>query len=354
MKNIAGFALSVGTWYKDPVWLTLEDFQRMKTWGFDTVSLSSYWTYYVNPDWTIDYQRLLFMDRIIDMATQAGIKVILKNRVTWGSDTGQEFRGWIHSWNGIFDPNNIYLGNLCRWIEFLYDRYEANPLVVGVNPVNFPFHKFTQVSQAEIDQYHQALPIMVNSIRRVSNKTIFISPVFKGQRTIAWGAEPDGIREQGYWLKYLPQLVDPNIIYLIDGYGWRDVWKCVSPYDLDAAALEETFKDARDFQGQIMIDEFGVWNDCCETDNAQIYLRDLLDIYTKLGFHWMHQGGYSYAIKMSLLNKDKTVRCPKTLALLMRYAPTPISPIELAMSVIGGLSPLLTVSGVITIQELKG
>jgi hypothetical protein len=242
----------------------------------------------------------------------ADLKVILRHRTTWGT-TGADWTGWLTSWDGVFDPNGTLLTRICSYLEWLAQRYDASPAVIGYNVENFPFHWKTP-TQLEIDQYHTyGIPAMANAVRKHSSKTLFISPIHKGQDY----PNPDTHK----WFDTLPRPTDQNVIIMLDGYGLIEP-DTTTPLPYTKEQLRAIYDGARQYKARynvpLMIDEFGL--PTTVTEAYQQYLKDLMDVHAEFTDSWMWEIGYGSGGGFNLMNSDHTVLCPKTVALLRERA----------------------------------
>lgn len=327
-----GFQLWGNDWIRDEPgktvpWLTLEDLQKIKSWGFNTVSILFFWTRFQMQDGTIEPTMLARLDRIVDLVEQAGLNLIIENRITWGKplDTGT-WTGWLHYWSeALSEP---LLTMLCGWIKFLAERYLGRPHVIGLGACNFPYHNQSIVTQEEADLYYnEVTPRLIDAIRQVSNKTIFYPTIHK-QWHPCW---------RNPTLNPPPPPPDSNMIYIWDAYLSWELRHCQVTWDYDMERLIndgkqpmiEAINFCREHHVPLLVDEFGVVSECTENKDKLDFLRASLEEFDKWAdAGWMHEHGYSGLPFSSLV--DVTTHesvCPNTLALLKEFSTTPTPPI---------------------------
>jgi hypothetical protein len=293
-------------------WLTVEWLQELKAIGLNTISIQYFWDIYENADGSYNMTAFGWLDRIVQRCEQAGMKIYLAHRTTWGVIPW--YGGWLSSWrkseNGIadvFDPNGSLLPRIANFIEFIVARYDASPAVIGFNIENFPFHNILTPTQTEINQYHNyGIPTLFAAARKHSSKPIMICPIQKG---LNYSMDMSQAFDTHYWFDRLPPPIDKNTIYLFDGWGITADLAPVSTYTKDAlrAGFDGAIQFGKRYGVKVMPDEFGIPQPGSETDLGEQYMRDLLDVLNEFTDSWIYHFGAG----------------PRTWAVLDEYAEKP-------------------------------
>lgn len=260
---------------------TQEDFDRLAAWGANLVVISHPGLFTEEPPYRLDPDVQANLDRLLDLAAEAGLYAVISFRTGpgrsefwafWGEDTESDPE------NGWFDPdyyNNRVWGDRAAqdaWVEmwrYTARRYRGNPIVVGYelmcepnsNEVgSFPLgpaldiwdpEEFHRRFRGTLYDWNQLYPRIVRAIREVDPDT----PILIGGN--------------GYsaveWLPYLEVLNDSHIVYVVHQYEpglythqWWDSRDCTYPgrCDVDWDGEPEPF-DRNWLEGLFdTIDEF--------------------------------------------------------------------------------------------------
>lgn len=327
--------------YTNMYWLTDQDLTNIKNMGFTTISIQLFWTLFENQDGTYNQTMIQDLIRLANMCRNHGLVLLIENLSCFGSL--HSWSGWLGYWQGELNGiSNVYNGDLLqrllnylRYLSRMFAGYN-NVLIV---PESYPYHGF-QPPQEMINEYHNALPSLVNVVRAENpSKPLFATAIHKGyvddrHRTTKYNWIPDSIiRQLG------------KIIWTTDGFGYNDVRRCTALYDGNREALKDTWQDLINFRnrwgGEIMMDEFGSLLPCRETENGLFFTEDILQIFQEISPHWCWQPGYGYPDTGLMDLETHEPNSPLTLALLSEYAKIPFTPkISRVKAVLAGLGLL--------------
>lgn len=248
---------------------TQEDFDRLAAWGANLVVISHPGLFTEEAPYRLDLTVQANLDRLLAMASRAGLLAVITFRTGpgrsefwafWGEDTETDPEG------GWFDPsfynNRVWSDRAAQkaWIEmwrYTARRYRDNPIVVGYDLMcepnsnevgSYPLGKPLDIWDPEdfyrryggtLYDWNQLYPRIVTAIRQMDPTT------------------PILIEGNGYssveWLPYLEVLDDPRIVYVVHQYEpglythqWWDSHDCYYPgrCDVDWDGLPERFDRA--------------------------------------------------------------------------------------------------------------
>ncbi len=296
----------LGNGYVGPPY-TQADFDHLAALGANYVNLSHPGLFTERPPYELDEKVQANLDRLIEMAEQADLFVVITFRTGPGRSDFTFYRDGAGDW---FDEDllieNVWTEQDAQdaWVEmwqYTAERYRDQHVVVGYdlmcepnpndvalglyNPEDF-YPKYTGSSY----DWNQFYPRIVAGIREVdSNMPILVS-------AMSWGAVS--------WLTSLELIDDPYIVYTVHQYEPQSQYTHQQPpamnaypgeFDLnwddkpdtfDRAWLENFLTTLSNFQQQhnvpVAVNEFGVirW-----VPNAADFMRDEMDIFEGMGIN---------------------------------------------------------------------
>lgn len=200
---------------------TQADFDRLAALGANYVNLSHPGLFTERPPYVLDEEVQANLDKMIAMAAQADLFVVITFRTGPGRSDFTFYRDGAGDW---FDQDllieNVWSDQEAQdaWVEmwrYTAGRYRDNPVVVGYdlmcepnsNDVVFGVYEpeeFYPQHAGSIYDWNQFYPHIVEGIRDVDRDT----PILVN--AMSWGA----VR----WLPYLKPLDDPRIVYTAHQY----------------------------------------------------------------------------------------------------------------------------------------
>jgi len=284
------------------------DFDGLAALGANYVNLSTPGLFTERPPYVLDEKVQANLDRMIEMAANADLFVVITFRTGPGRSDFTFYRDGAGEW---FDPDL-----LIEWVwsdqeaqnawvdmwRYTAERYRDNPVVVGYdlmcepnsNAVAFDMYdpeEFYSQYAGSLYDWNQFYPRIVKGIREVDEETsILVS-------AMSWGA----VR----WLPYLGTVDDPRIVYTAHQYEPQEGYTHQQPpavntypgkFDLnwngepdafDRAWLEGFLSIIADFKQEhnvpVAVNEYGImrW-----VPNAAEFMRDEMDIFENLGVNY--------------------------------------------------------------------
>lgn len=241
--------------------LSLERFEEIKAWGFNTINIRASWARIerdFNQIGVYSEQHLQYIERVVDWCTQAGLYVIVSldmDRNWWGYDPTSQSVAYALSTEGQDRYRNF--------MAMIVQRFNSYDSVIGFCGWFFPFHGYgsTWYNSDWEDCYNNVYtPMIVNTIRTHSNKIIFYAPCYQG-------GTPDEI-DTGQFNLITP-LNDDNVVYghrLHRGRGVGGNSRGVESgddWDWDYAYVESQIQPAIDFMNTYNVPvcaiEFGLF-----------------------------------------------------------------------------------------------
>jgi len=233
--------------------LELDDFQFIKSLGLNTVAIYFMWSYDIEPSrdqpGVYDEGKLLKLERVIDLARQAGLEVMLNMRIQydpvempswagWAKDdevilTGALLDRFLAAWEMIINR----LGQkVSAWIPIhvAWHRQSLDPLTVPEDA--------TRISRF----YNVFIPVLYGMFRQHTSKPI----LFDAPPNASWTYDPIIAPSKGF--PVVTPLPYSNIIYGGDWAGtcmWGKLVECGLP-ELgcgDQADLVERTRAVREF-----------------------------------------------------------------------------------------------------------
>jgi cysteinyl-tRNA synthetase len=287
---------------------TQADFDNLATLGANYVNISHPGLFTERPSYKLDEKVQANLDRLIGMAEQADLFVVITFRTGPGRSDFTFYRDGAGDW---FDEDllieNVWTEQDAQaaWVEmwrYTADRYRDQSVVVGYdlmcepnpNDVALGFYDpedFYPKYAGSTYDWNQFYPRIVAGIREVdSNMPILVSGM-------GWGAAS--------WLPYLDIIEDPRIVYTVHQYEPQSQYTHQQPppavntypgeFDLnwdgqpdtfDRSWLEDFLTILSDFQQEhgvpVAVNEFGVirW-----VPNAADFMRDEMDIFEGMGIN---------------------------------------------------------------------
>jgi hypothetical protein len=297
----------LGSAYIGPPY-TQADFDKLAALGANYVNLSHPGLFTESPPYVLDEQVQANLDRLVEMAAQADLFVVITFRTGPGRSDFTFYRDGAGDW---FDPDllieRVWSDQEAQdaWVEmwrYTAERYRDNPVVVGYDLMCEPNSNDVALGSYEPEEFYpqyadsvydwnQFYPRMVAGIREVDRDM----PILVN--AMSWGA----VR----WLLYLKPIDDPRIVYTAHQYEPQSQYTHQEPppavntypgnFDLDwdgepdpfdRAWLEDLLSIPAGFQQKygvpVAVNEFGVlrW-----VPNAANFMHDEMDIFERLGIN---------------------------------------------------------------------
>ena len=337
---------------------TQEDFDRLAALGANYVNISHPGLFTEDPPYTVDPDMEANLDRLLDMAAQAGLFAVITFRTGpgrsefwafWGEDTDSDPE---EEW---FDPsyynNRVWVdpaaqeGWVAMW-RYTAQRYRNHPVVVGYDlmcepnsnevggyPDTEPLdlwdpEEFYAEYGGTLYDWNQLYPDIVSAIREVDPET----PILIG------GMGYSAVE----WLPYLEPVDDPRVVYTVHQYepfvythqeppdltrtypGTFDADWDGEPEPVDRAWLEALLATVDEFQTEhgvpVAVNEFGVmrWE-----PGADAFMADQMDLFEERGLNnalWLWETSWDpYAEEVNAFNfrfgpdPDNTTEVPSDL-----------------------------------------
>jgi len=266
---------------------TLEDFRRIKNWGFNAVRSTVWWSKLEpnkNEVGFYDTSWLHTYEKYIRMANDAGLYWIFTTRVTHGYVDG-ELPDWCTWEDNKTGPTASYvsteegLERYANFIEWVVQELESrdHPNLIGYWPWLFPFHR-ESVTQEQINFYNNTVvPRLVQAVRKHSNKLVFITPIH---------CKP------GNFVDLTPV---SDAIYGFCFYKYKGMTHGTGPiteWDYNYTYQIEYIKPAKDFKDMynvpVSLAEFGVRGDTKSQADCLDFKLNLTEEYGMSWFYWIY------------------------------------------------------------------
>jgi len=207
--------------------VTQADFDALAALGANVVDLSHPGLFTERPPYVLDEQVQANLDRLIDMAAQADLFVVITFRTGPGRSDFTFYRDGAGDW---FDPEllveSVWTDAAAQdaWVDmwtYTAERYRDSPVVVGYDlmcepngegiflDVYSPEAFFPEHAGSLLD-WNQFYPRIVDGIRQVDSET----PILVSAQ--GWGA----VR----WLPALEPVDDPRTVYMVHQYEPQDTY----------------------------------------------------------------------------------------------------------------------------------
>lgn len=297
----------LGNGYIGPPY-TQADFDKLAALGANYVNLSHPGLFTERPPYVLDEKAQANLDRMISMAAEADLFVVITFRTGPGRSDFTFYRDGAGDW---FDADllieSVWSDPAAQdaWVEmwrYTAERYGANPVVVGYdlmcepnsNDVALGFYEpeeFYPQYAGSVYDWNQFYPRIAAGIREVDSETPLLVSA------MGWGA--------ARWLPYLETMDDPRIVYTAHQYEPQSVYTHQQPpavnaypgeFDLDwdgepdpfdrawLEGLLSTIADVQQERGApAAVNEFGVlrW-----VPNAAGFMRDEMTLFEELGINY--------------------------------------------------------------------
>ena len=289
--------------------VTQADFEALAALGANVVDLSHPGLFTERPPYVLDEQVQANLDRLIDMAEQADLFVVITFRTGPGRSDFTFYRDGAGDW---FDADllveSVWTDAAAQdaWVDmwrYTAERYRDNPVVVGYDLMCEPNGEgiFLDVYDPELFypehagsllDWNQFFPRIVEGIRQVDDET----PVLVSAQ--GWGA----VR----WLPALEPIDAPRVVYTVHQYEPQETYTHQGPegahaypgefditYDgepdrFDRDWLEGMLSPVTTFQEThglpVSVNEFGAerW-----VPDAATFMDDQMGLFEELGMNHM-------------------------------------------------------------------
>jgi len=299
-------------------YLSTEVIQRVKDWNFNAISIITPWRR-IEPSkdqvGAYDEEDLQDIEEIIGWCKDVDLYVIISLRAygMWWAAT--------HNWGPCAESIDYLLTaeGQQRYQDFLammIQRFDPYANVIGFNGWFFPFHGYTGkwTDPAWTECYYDVYtPIIVNTIREYSDKTIFYSPCYQGGTPA--GDPFTEVCDTGQFSLIQP-LDDNNVVYCHRFHRGRGVSgnnrgvENGEEWDYDYAFVESQMDPGIDFMNAYDVPlcacEFGLRTQDVEITKSRLDCQDYK-------FQLMnHTGSYHWTYWMlgdgpTILNEDYTL-----------------------------------------------
>lgn len=209
-----------------------EHFKKIKEWGFDTVLITFWWSFFEEEGSPYQYneENLRIFRSKIDIAIDEGLIVILSGRVCLDPVEMPDWAGW--STHDYVIQNDEGLNRYIALWKMLIDRFPDCEYC----PWHFPYHR-QDCSTEKKTRYHEYIfPKLLAGIREKTNKRIIYSPIWQGNAD-----------EGSTWYEQNEPLKDSNILY---GVGHMIPWYVTDQgnWNYDYDRLDRAFKGIKRFR----------------------------------------------------------------------------------------------------------
>jgi hypothetical protein len=326
--------------------LSLAHMQQIKRWGFNVIRVPLFWTFHFEADqndvgnygkFEEGYPLMPLLKTLIRMANEAGLYVIPTIRVCYDPVTMPYWAGWsTHDYVVYNQTDSAGMKGLDRYANFFrwfVSELDAEPNVIGYMPWMVPFHGQVLAEEDErISLYNSVVSQrIIATVRAVSNKIIFWSPVH-------CGAKGEIELAQRYATDVPPPFADKNVVYNIMGFGWYSVAGLGAVWDGIVETLRNSLTPGKNHQDTynvpMLVSETGLDIHATSperpirSDRLAMFrtLLQLFDDYPKNWICWEYSGPNS---PFGVLDcKEPVAACESPLVpiLLEHVPPTPKPP----------------------------
>lgn len=260
---------------------TLEDFRRIKNWGFNVVEIDMFWGAELEPyENQSGFYSLDFFDSLdpfIEMAREVGLSFILSFKIVNSDNTPTEWAGWARNWY-VHTPEG--LERYAKCVEFFIKETVKRKWenVVAFEPYQFPFHKSTPSDSETSFYYNQVRPRLVEAVRKHSNRLIILSTM---QNMI------------GNFNDFkMDPISEKNLAYSFTFYDYEGMTHGAGPiseWDYNETYQRELLSPAIEwknrFRKPLFVTEWGVRGDTQPQIDVAIFKASLLE---ELGISWLY------------------------------------------------------------------
>lgn len=292
---------------------TQDDFNRLAAAGANFVDLSHTGLFTVSAPYIVDEDAQANMDRLIEMAAQANLFVVISFRSGPGRSEFALFgRDWVPAQymnDDVWSVPAAQQGWTAMW-RHTADRYKDNPIVIGYDLMCEPDatavlnvwdqNEFTALYAGTTYDWNVLHPMLTAAIRAVDTQT----PILVGAENYS----------NVSWLPHLVPSSDSRTVYAVHSYspmtythqapplalqypGMMPVDEGGPPQMVDAAWLTGQLQPVRDFMARyetpVAINEFGVQR---YQPGAADYLNDVLTALEDSGVNhalWLWASSWS-------------------------------------------------------------
>jgi hypothetical protein len=297
---------------------TQEDYDQIKSWGFNTIYTTIFWSYlqpYKNEPDNIEQDWLNSLEDHMRMAERAGLYWVFEFRVQYNDDndgTVYNFRDVTNLPDASWVCTREGLNQYKRYVQKIIQHFEDgnHPNLIGYNAWMMPFHDSSYTAEQSSFFYEYVLPELTEIVRK-TGKLIFASPIH--QSCLQLG-------------KIYP--VEDDVIYGVGFYEYENMthgteyiteWNYDYEYQIDYLQPAIDFKNTHNVP--LYTVEFGVRGDTKPQADCLEYKCKLLEENGFSGWrYWVYANNWGTP-SFSILYEDNT---PKELILsaLRKYNQT--------------------------------
>ncbi len=251
-----------------------DDFRLIAKSGFNSVRVPFHHALIERKPYQYDPAGVAYLDRVLEWGKKYKLGIILDLHAAPGAqnhDWHSDSNGQADLWSTTANQKRVY----ALW-EFLADRYKDNPAVLGYDLLN----ESVASDEKQLTAFYQQLVSVIRKVDR--NHILFV----EGNR---WAQD----------VKCLEPIQDDNMVVSIHYYEPLELTFNFVPflkYPLKSKLtiwhkphmkkrLEQYARWSRKFSRPIHVGEFGV-NYRQGLFGEDTYLKDLLECFNELGFHW--------------------------------------------------------------------
>ncbi len=263
--------------------ITEKDFQQVASWGMNCIRLPFHYKI------ASDDKTLCYLDQAVALAKKHKIYLLLDMHAAPGAQNPDWHSDSINRKTALWTQKSNRLKTYALW-EKIADRYKDEAYVAGYDLLNEPVLD----DPALLNSFYRET---IKAIRRSDpNHILFIEGKHWAQQIDALEDFPDD-----NWL-YSIHFYEPMefAFHLIPfmRYPWPGCNK-----DVLRRRMEGYHRFAQKMQRPVHVGEFGV-NFRQGVYNEHIYLRDELEIFNALGFHWNY---WTYKAVKNFIFPDGTM-----------------------------------------------
>jgi hypothetical protein len=267
---------------------TLELFNQIKAWGFDTVQFEVWWGNISKEDGTFRPDWTPFLQNYIDMAHAAGLKVIFTMRVCYDPNNPMEYyTDW--SLGPTHDYVNMTQEGRTRYCAFLEKIATTFPQVDYFCPWHFPYHR-QDFSDAQKQTYvNITFPAMYAALRKHTGKPVIFNPPHHGSTNIIVQAD------NGFYLNFAPYSFP--VIYAVNSCIKWQVLTGSEAWDGNTSTIDGYFEGIRVFRQKYSAEmaclEFAGWYNVPLDENRMSCFKEVLARMSRynVGFiFWRYEG----------------------------------------------------------------
>lgn len=184
---------------------SLEKFQKIVEWGFDTILVTFWWGKLERQDGTYQTTRIDRIKSQVDLALEAHLNVILSMRVCYEPSGDPSYRtDWTNRLptHDYVNTNSVGRDRYAKFLRMIAEEFPNCKYCLW----HFPYHKQSVDAETKRLFYDVTMPSLINAIREVNNNEIVFVPIYQGATRNGETAD--------YYLTAEP-LTDPNIIYAL-------------------------------------------------------------------------------------------------------------------------------------------